>query len=200
MVRIFVEGKGDEKFIDSYIKHLAENNTLDDYEIISTSGWTNLHLLVNQFQENSDTGGTNIVIFDADYEANNGGFNTRSQQLAEKIAELAIEATVFLFPTNTENGDYELLLERIVNPSHGILLNCFENYEQCVRNGMDGTDLQYALPLRKAKIYSYISSMPTSRKEKEKIKKGDFLFENTEYWNLDSVVLDPLKAFLIDNL
>lgn len=38
--------------------------------------------------------------------------------------------------------------------------------------------------------------MPLSKKEKDRIGSGNWLFEDTKYWDLDSDKLKPLIEFL----
>ena len=113
---------------------------------------------------------------------------------SEKFAEL------FLFPNDKEDGDFELLLEHIVNEEHTCLLKCFEGYEKCVAGHVDNEgNPQYITPNRKAKIYAYLESIKKSKKELERFKnKKEFFFDNPKYWNLEAEYLLPLKQFLLN--
>ncbi len=200
MVRIFLEGK-ETKFIDYLIHNTWKEQKLNSFESINAGGWTNLHLISNKFKENTDLGGTNLVIFDADSPQNEGGFVKRLIQLEAKQKELKIEFMLFLFPNHKSDGDFELLLEQIINPAHNDLLNCFSAYETCLlKLNASAKEEVYKIPMRKAKIYSYIDSFPLDQREKEQMKKGDYFFENPQYWDLNSSNLDPLKLFLISHM
>ena len=63
MIRIFVEGR-DKQFLEKYLRFLSEKDE-GAWEIISAGGYTKLHLLDQQFKENSERGGKNLVVFDA---------------------------------------------------------------------------------------------------------------------------------------
>lgn len=182
MVKIFVEGKGDKVFIAHLITVLFGENLTFDCEIISTNGWTNIPSLVNQFRSNTDFGGINLVIFDADDVLNGGGFVQRKSDILAQKENLKLDFQLFLFPNNQHDGTYEVLLEHIASNEHKSLMACFEAYEACVaaQNNADTPPL-YQLPLRKAKIYAYISAFKHNEKERERIKKNDFIFENTAY-------------------
>lgn len=196
MIRIFVEGR-EADFINKYLISLfGENN--GRWELIPTSGYTNLSLVDQLFKENSDNGGVNLVIFDADFPETNGGFINRKKYIKEKLRELSILGEIFLFPNNNEDGDFELLLEHIINKEHLCLLECFEMYEKCVGGHYDDNgNPKYTTPDRKSKIYAYIERLKKSRKEKERFKnQKDFFFDNPTYWNLESEYLYPLKTFL----
>ncbi|MGB1205895.1 MAG: DUF3226 domain-containing protein [Chitinophagales bacterium] len=198
MIKIFVEGKGDDKFLKSYLTFLENEIVLNTYEIIPTRGWTKIPKLVNLFQENTDAEGTNLIIFDADSFKNGGGFAKRKAQLEAYKTTHQLEFELFLFPNQQNDGDYETLLENIINQEHSKLLTCFSQYENCIENTVDEkNEPKYVLPIRKAKIYSYIDAFPKSRKQKERFKRGDFFFENEKYWNLKADYLKPLKDFLL---
>lgn len=196
MTRIFVEGR-DADFIDKYLVHLYGENK-GRWEIVSTGGYTKLALADQQFKENSDGGGSNLIIFDADFTGNNGGFSTRKTYIEGKLDELSISSGIFLFPNNHDDGDFELLLENIINEEHRCLLECFEGYEKCVGGHLDGNgNPKYLTPNRKAKMYAYVESFKKSRSDRERFKnRKDFFFDNPEYWNLDAGYLSPLKEFL----
>ena len=127
MIRIFVEGR-DNQFVDKYLSSLLGKNE-NTWEIIRAGGYTKLHLLDQQFKENTERGGLNLIIFDADRPDNGGGYESRKLYLQNKMQELSISAQLFLFPNNQEDGDFEQLLEHIVNNEHSCLLRCFESYE-----------------------------------------------------------------------
>lgn len=197
MIRIFVEGR-DSQFVDKYLSSLLGKNE-NTWEIIRAGGYTKLHLLDQQFKENTERGGLNLIIFDADRPDNGGGYESRKLYLQNKMQELSISAQLFLFPNNQEDGDFEQLLEHIVNNEHSCLLRCFESYESCISRHKDENGLpKYIIPNRKAKIYAYLESIKKSKKEAERFKnEKDFFFDRTEYWNLESEYLLPLKEFLL---
>ena len=198
MIKIFVEGKGDDKFFKSYLTFLEKETALNHYEIISTGGWNKISKLVNLFQENTDAEGTNLIIFDADSSKNEGGFPKRKAQIEAYKKQYELEFELFLFPNQQDDGDYEVLLENIINQEHSNLLTCFSKYENCIKSTIDEKgEPKYILPIRKSKIYAYIDAFPKSRKQKERFKGGDFFFENEEYWNLEVDFLKPLKKFLL---
>ena len=196
MTRIFVEGR-DADFIEKYLLSLMGENA-GRWEIIQTNGYTNLALIDQQFKENSDNGGINLIIFDADFPETNGGFAARYEYIEEKIKELSISGEIFLFPNNKDDGDFELMLENVINEEHRCLLACFEGYENCIGRHCDEKgNPKYITPNRKAKIYAYVESFKKSRKEREKFKnKKEYFFNNPNYWNLNSEYLNPLKEFL----
>lgn len=196
MIRIFVEGK-DAQFIDKYLLFLLGQNE-GIWEIINAGGYTKLDLLDQQFKENSERGGLNLIIFDADNESNGGGFELRRKCLENEIKKISVSADLFLFPNNKEDGDFELLLEHIANEEHTCLLECFEGYEKCVSGHKDENgNCKYITPNRKAKIYAYVESIKKTNRETKRFKDKDFFFDNPIYWNLNADYLLPLKDFLL---
>lgn len=194
MVKIFVEGKEDERFIDALIRsHFPDRK--NDFEIISTGGWTKLKNFATIIKKFNDQGFKVLVIFDADA-VPEGGFSKRLGDILKKKEEHSLEFEVFLFPDNQSDGDLESLLEQIVSDEHRDILKCFQSYEECLSSEHPK---KYQLPIRKSKIYAYVDAFPKSREEKEKFKKGDFLFSNESIWNLKSDKLNPLIEFIINN-
>jgi hypothetical protein len=198
MNKIFIEGK-ERIFIEAYLDFIKIPSI--NVELIQLNGWTNLRNADNTFKENSDAGGRNLVVFDADTIANSGGFKIRKNEIEEMRHRLNLTFALFLFPNHEKDGDFEALLEEIVNPSHIGLLDCFSEYEKCIsKYNSLGRKIEYKLPIKKSKIYSYVDAFPKTKSENEKFKKGDFFFQNKEMWNLESGYLNPLKEFLLTNI
>ncbi|MEZ4943369.1 MAG: DUF3226 domain-containing protein [Saprospiraceae bacterium] len=198
MVCIFIEGKIDEGFLKAFISHLYIDKEIKEYKIINIGGWTKLKLSANEFVKNSDEGGSNIVIFDADSQDNGGGKKARESEILAKKIELGLEFDLFLFPNNSNDGDIESLLEKIINNKHSCLFDCFQNYLDCIGGYLDrdGNIIYNTNLARKSKIFAYIEALPIDKKN-----KLDFThFSNNEYWDLSSEYLNPLKNFLDKHL
>lgn len=119
----------------------------------------------------------------------------RQQELLQKKDLLGIEFDMFLWPNNQDDGDFESLLMQIINPDHQCLLNCFNKFENCVRSN-DPENTQYDAPGRKAAIYTYISMMKKSQSQETDLKKGIWMFDKEEYWNLNRDYAKPFVDFL----
>jgi len=206
-INIFVEGN-DSNFIEKYINHILPAIDKNSYKIIPTGGFTKIHKSVSFFVENTIIDkGINLVIFDADDESKNyGGVDARRRFLESKKAKLGIDFEYFLFPNNESDGDYESLLEQIINTKHKCLFACFEGYQTCISSRKDVLDNNiYNTPIRKTKIYAYVDSIKKSKDDEDRFKKrnektckgDDFLFENQELWDLDNEYLTPLRDFLL---
>lgn len=199
MIKIFLEGK-DTIFIKFLCDEMFDKHTVESIKIDDAKGWTNIPSIANQLKDNTDSGGKNLLIFDADSIKNDGGFDKRKKEIEEFKKQLGVSFELFLFPDNKNDGDYEFLLETIINPEHKGLLDCFDKYETCISQykSEDG-EFRYKIPIRKSKIYSYIDAFPKSRKINERFKKGDWFFEDKEIWIMTHEILTPLKDFLINN-
>lgn len=187
----------EKSFLDAYLSHLFLDLKDLECKVIPVGGKDKLHLAVNQYEECTLLGGRNLTIFDADEALNGGGFEGRHKALLDKFGELGITSELFLFPNNKDDGDFESLLERIVNKSHSGLLTCFEGYETCIKTrNKPGEASMYKVPNRKAKMYSYVDAMVKSRSKDRAFKGGDWFFGNSEYWDLEADALIPLRSFL----
>jgi len=178
-IRIFVEGD-EAKFINDYLNYLYSNNIPKIFDIINIGGWTKIPLNKNKFEYISDINGKNLVIFDADNDV-----ITRRLELEKFKEKCKITFETFLFPNNSENGNFENLLEQIINQKHKCVFECFENYETCLSK--KGT---YTLPNRKAKIFAYLEAL--NEETKPKLRN----YNNQHCWNFDSSKLTSLKNFL----
>lgn len=187
-INIFTEGKSDIRFLKNFIEHIIKN--INKFEFINIGGWKGIEKILNELKKNTFDGIKNVLILDADTESNGGGFQKRKKEVKDTIGN-DIQYDLFLFPNNKDDGDLETLLEKIINPNHKGLLECFENYEDCITS----KDSIYETPNTKAKMYAYISSFKLSSEERKDLSK-DWLFSNSEYWNLNSKKLYPLENFL----
>ena len=69
-VRIFVEGKKDKYFLESYIKHLGFDKFVSEIEW--TGGWTNLEGHCPRIERGLDEGEKVLIIFDSDEDYKRG--------------------------------------------------------------------------------------------------------------------------------
>ena len=207
MIKIFIESgvnaaqkhdketTNEQDFIVKVIaKHFPNCKYKVDFDVIGINGWTNIPKNEYEFKENSDKGFSNLVIFDADEERNGGGFAKRQSEILAMKSE-SIEFDLFLWPDNHTDGDFEMLLSKIINSEHQCLLDCYENFEDEVRAN-DPDEVKYETPGRKGEMYSYISLQKMSQKQKKELSKGYWMFDDSKYWDLSSDELKPLTDFL----
>ena len=192
MIKIFIESKNSQtpeyNFLETILRVFGYNP--QSSVIVPLNGKDTLDLARNQFIQNTVEGGTNLIIFDADTAINGGGYNIRRKEIETKLRDLHIQADIFLWPDNCNDGDFETLLESIARKDlHERFFGCFNDYELCLGD-------EYLCPNRKGKLHTYITSMKLTNKQRNKIGAGHWLFENKDLWNLDSVNLTALKKFL----
>ena len=120
MVKIFIEAESlnvpESKFLDSILRHIGI--THDKYELMPTGGYKKLMdstgtSNVELLRANTDAGGKNLVVFDADTTDNNGGFQKRRKELLARRDEIGLDFDLFLWPDNNRDGDVEVLMEDI---------------------------------------------------------------------------------------
>ncbi len=209
MVKIFIEAESlnvpESKFLDAILKHIGI--TPDKYELMPTGGYKNLMDSVKAsnvelLQANTDAGGTNLVVFDADTVENNGGFEKRKTELLARRDELDLNFDLFLWPDNSRDGDVEVLMEDIARKDlYPELFDCYSKYEHCIsqRKNEDGKTY-YHLPNRKNKLHTYFTTLPISQTKRDKAGKGAWLWDDTRIWNLDADSIRPIKEFLLKHL
>ena len=192
MTYIFLEtGKpatSEAVFIKTLIENLGYNISSNKVEFVN--GYKNLVNVIPTIKARCAEGGKVVIIFDADSLGNNGGYETRKKEIEEVLEENNAQAELFLFPNNEEDGDFETLLEHLIQKEKHIqMLDCYADYETCLGN-------DYVHPNLKGKIFTYISAMKMSSSKRRKLGNGEWMFDNAEYWSLESDYLKPLKAFL----
>jgi hypothetical protein len=196
---IYVEGIADVAFIKQYIHHLT-GLVVDERNILSLDGWTNLKGLTWQQRMRTNTANDirNIVIIDADND-----IDVRRKDILDWKQKNSLEFELFLLPNDKDNGALEDLLERIINPNNKPIFDCWEDYEKAlVKLDIPGrTPPPLTTPAKKTKIYGYLEALlgPT-KDEKELIKERNRKYDNKMHWNLDAEYLEPLKEFLINYL
>lgn len=202
--RIFVEGDADKKFLSDYYQHIFQkkapmNSIIHTGELEEkTGGYKKLTNEVNirEMRINSDQGGVNLVIFDADQ-----NLEARRRELLSYKEDYGLEFELFLFPNNQDPGELEDLLESIINPNNQPIFECWEHYEQeLVTLDIPGrTPPPLTTPAKKTKIYGYLEAL-LFKNQKEQIKEKKRDYENALHWNLDAEYLEPLKVFLKCNI
>ena len=193
---ILVEGKTDKMFLECYRKHLNIKAEID-----YTGGYTHLKNKAFEVKQKIDEGCKVLIIFDADAEGKGkvkkSGYDNMQKYIREELRKEGIEPdsySVFLFPNNQDDGCFENLLEKMINPEHKGILACFDEFKEC----LEDKNKDYYVPNPKAKMYTYISSQNISNTKREKLS-NDYLYGNKNYWDLDCDYLKSLKDFLLQH-
>jgi len=176
-VVIFGEGKADERFLEDFVKH---HFGIEKIKYVNVKGKDSIHLVRNEFEKNTDQGGVNLLIFDADSDFQGALDNVNKQK-----ADCAIEFETFLFPNNKDTGALEELLLELTVPEHQGIFECFDPFDACLRAHNEN----YSVPDLKTRIYSYVAFQNFDPKDPTR----DYLLD---CWNLNAVYAQPLKDFL----
>lgn len=205
MNKIFIEAR-DKKtpeyhflktIIDLYFPAL-------DVDFICTDGIGNLfnETITNQMRQAQAMGDQVLILIDADTTATGYGFVKRKADIENDMQKLQISFPYFIYPNNQDDGILENLMESLARRDlHKIFFDCFEDYEKCV-SGVKDKDGQplYNTPNLKGKLHTYINAQKLSNKLQKRFGSGDWLFNNINYWDLNSGALQPLKDFFSTNL
>ncbi len=196
---LYVEGIADKVFFKQYLQHCF-GIVVPEERIVNLEGWTNIKGIaaLRRMRSTTDNGGVNIAILDADKD-----IDARRKDILDWKQEHAVEFELFLLPNNQDAGALEDLLEHIINPNNQPIFDCWQHYEdELVQLDIPGrTPPPLTTPAKKTKIYGYLESLlGTTKREKELIKDPNRNYENTQHWNLDAEYLEPLKAFIQNNI
>lgn len=195
--RIFIEAKhertSESVFISTLLKVLGKSQ--EDFELVHVDGKDNLKNLKVKFIENTLEGGRNLIIFDSDTEDTNGGFDSTRKKILSTFSEDVTIDGLFLFPNNQDDGIFENLLEQLMQKEmHKAFIDCFSDYEKCLGD-------KYVSPDLKGKLHTYMSAQKVlTNKQRKALGSGQWLFDDSRFWNLDSEALNPLKLFLSSNV
>ena len=202
---IIVEGEADKKFFEDYYHHLfhekaPSGSIMHPGKDDDTGGYQKLRSqdTLNALRQNTDLGGVNLVIFDADENP-----EARRKELLAIRDQYGVEFELFLLPNDKDAGTLENLLENIINPDNQPVMDCWATYEGELEKVRipSKTPPTLTIPAKKTKIYAYLETLlGKSKAEKELIKDRNRNYENSQHWNLNSKNMEPLKVFLIDNL
>ena len=205
MNRIFIEA-GDKatpeyNFLKAFVNlHFPAK----DVDFICIRGIGNLfnETNKNQIYQAQEVGEQVLILIDADTIAKGYGFAKRKADIDNEMQTLKLSVPYFIYPNNNDDGDIETLMESAARRDlHQVFFDCFEDYEKCVSGVKDqyGQPL-YNTPNLKGKLHTYMNAQKLSNKLRGKLGTGNWLFDNTNYWDLNAVALQPLKDFLAINL
>ena len=199
---IIVEGDADKKFIEDYYHHLFHEKApagsiMHPGKDGDTGGYHKLKSqdTLNALRQNTDLGGVNLVIFDADENP-----EARRIELLAIREQYGVEFELFLLPNDKDAGALEDLLENIINPDNQPVMDCWTTYEGELKKVRipSKTPPTLTIPANKTKIYAYLETLLGKSKSQKKLIKDTYRnYENAQHWNLDSEYLESLKLFLM---
>lgn len=211
-ILIFCEGITDQIFIADCLETFYNIETIRDSrksnieftgsgingQIINIEGCSKLSdpIHLNTMKDNSDLGGRNIVIFDADFtgqQNGNKGFNackTKLDNLQTKNSqrEEIVKFDYYIWPTNdNQDGEIENLLEKLIPQNKKPILDCISAHQLCLQSleidGLEIADLKKTI-----EYYLYTCKEKATKARDRDYKKQDL-------WNLDYQKNDDLGRF-----
>jgi hypothetical protein len=211
MKHIYIEAESEKtteyNFLKAIIKKILPNKREnDDFEFKFLAGVENLFSEkasnIQTIQKAQEEGIDIIVIVDADTLAKDWGYEKRKNQIEKGMLNNNISFSYFVYPNNQDDGDVETLMASAARRDlHPTFFDCFHHYEICISGAKDanGNPL-YNTPNLKGKLHTYISSQQLTKKQRDKLGSGNWLFNNPNYWDLNVNTLQSLKDFLEQNL
>lgn len=195
--RIFIEAKNEKTSESVFISTLLSilGKSPDTFELVHVNGKDNLRNLKVKFIENTLEGGRNLIVFDADSKDTGDGYDSARKRILSTFGDDVTIDGLFLFPNNQEDGIFEDLLEKLMQKeSHKVFIDCFSDYEKCLGD-------KYVSPDLKGRLYTYMSAQKAlTNRQRKALGSGQWLFEDSRFWNLDAEALNPLKMFLNSNV
>ena len=175
---VFVEGKSDKAFVCCLLQFLGIGNV----EVQRIEGGVHhLKHVVGLIQKHHDAGNRIAILLDADSDLQN---RRKELEKEKQRLNLPIEREFFL-PDDKQSGCLETLLERMAVSGHRAIYDCFDSYEDCLRD----LSTTYETPNLKARIYAYCQVINAETGPDKK-------YDDPAHWDLDAPNLDPLKQFL----
>lgn len=198
-IRIFCEGKSDQRFLRDFIE-INYNIRINDDElkgnryIHNLGGWTNLKNVRTKITEElSDY--TSLIFLDADDErvGEKAGFKATRNLVDDLMKQWKwTKYDTYIFPNNKDDGEVEDFFQNIINKDNNGIFDCWDDLEGCILNKNEN----YLLPAKKTKIYLYHEVLLSDR---EKCKDANRDFKDKDLWDLNystNHYLLNLKNFL----
>jgi hypothetical protein len=182
MIKIFCEGIGDQIFIADFIeahfqivfereikkKGIKVDIKNSKIEIIPIDGCANINkdFIKQQFVNNTEIGGYNILIFDADYTGISG--NNGYENCITMIHNLRNHQTLpivfehFLWPNNKSDGVFENLLEKLIPVDKREVISCLESNSHCLNILKEKLEIRVPTIKEKLSSYLYLFNQPTN--------------------------------------
>lgn len=214
-VKIYVEGINDVFFLKAYFEEVLGIAILEeggkkkknkrytfnngDGEILTLGlgqdkgGYSRLNTeeVHADFRENEDESIRTLVLIDADTSNNGGGFTIRQRFLNQLREEHNLSFESFLIPNNQDDGDLETLLREILVEDCRPVLDCLDNYHNCLERTAENTGRSLNLLNEKQKLDIFRKILSQEKK---------INYTDNSIWNLEHEYLTPLRTFLEEHL
>lgn len=210
-LKIFCEGITDQVFIADCLEKFynikinkkvnsKDSNKWDisfgeHCEIVELGGCSKLSdkFYQDMFKDNSEEGGLNIIIFDADFSpeaegekrgTGNNGFENATKKLENFKKQFAFD--FYLWPNNKIDGEVENLLRKLIPNSKEGVIKCIESHQNCLKQSqienLKIADL-------KDQVGYYLHTV--SKKSLPRFRD----YKDNEFWDLSPAICDDLNTF-----
>ena len=205
MTKIFIEAEDKTTPEHNFLKTIVDLHFHDkevDFRCIGGIGNLFNEKNINQISQSKEVEEQVLILIDADTVAKGFGFAKRKAEIEKDMQTLKLSVPYFIYPNNNDDGEVETLMESAARRDlHQVFFDCFEDYEKCVSGVKDKSgEALYNTPNLKGKLHTYMNTQKLNNKLRRKLGSGDWLFNNTNYWDLNAASLQPLKDFLAINL
>lgn len=195
--KIFCEGVTDQVFIADCIESLydlkfertvtttsgvkrIEIKHKEIFEIIEIGGCSNLSnpLYLSQLEDNTDLGGRNVVIFDADYTGKrngNKGFSSCNSMLQQLKKRKVVSFDHYIWPDNGGDGIIEDLLRKLIPSKREPVFACIESHQECLKK-LSFDDIKLSELKDKIGHYLYTCSLSSNGRERD--------YKNEDVWDI----------------
>ena len=210
-ILIFCEGVTDQIFISDCLEMLygipcqripkkvrsqnVEVTFNGNSEIIDVGGCSKLTdpIYISLMEDNSELGGINIIIFDADApgaiktkpgKIGNNGFSNCMTKLNALKTNKNLSFDFYIWPNHSQDGMIEDLLRQLIPSEKKPILNCIESHKNCLQS-LAIENLKYAEIKEQIGFYLY-----TLQQASESRKRN---YKDSSFWNLDFEAIEDLK-------
>ncbi|MFN8284958.1 MAG: DUF3226 domain-containing protein [Chitinophagales bacterium] len=199
--KIFVEGASDKLFIDAILSKFFQIE--DDQIVINVQGKDNLqNHPAFKVAERIETNAKNLVIFDTDYLAKNGGREKRLGEYNKVAKELGVEFLIYLLPFDDNiEGELEDLVKTCFKDEFGFFDECWHKMIACFNRVQLKHPLN--LPNIDGYLYSYVDLLSKFKTIGYQNRKTEIKFLDSGLWNLEidnNIQLKKLIDFIENNL
>lgn len=211
-IKIFCEGITDQLFIADCLevfwgvttvrKPGKEKNKIDiafgsNCEIIEIGGCSKLvnQIILDKLRDNSEEGGKNIVIFDADFAPNgigmktgtgNNGYLNAKQKLEDIRTNHGVDFEFYLWHNNSSDGEIENLLSQLIPQINMPIFDCINSHVTCL-TCCGISDLNIADLKNQLSFYLHTLTSNSS------LIKRDY--KNKKCWEMDFAICNDLQNF-----
>ena len=178
-VVVYVEGNSDKRLLEAIICSTG----LESIEVAVINGdYRSINNIAPRIRALSKEGKLVALVIDADE-----NYDKRRADTEALIEEQGLKIdNLFFLPNDESAGNLETMLEQMMVDGHSAVMNCFDQYEACIRQ----LPTNYRSPNRKARVYAYCEAIGINTNATER----DYC--NRSHWNLDTPEVARLTVFL----